>query len=64
MNIIVPLSNIICFQTFQKLPDAEFHIVADAGHSFSEPGVPSLLVEVSDKYKNLWFSWFKQNDYF
>ena len=53
MNIIVPLSNIICFQTFQKLPDAEFHIVADAGHSFSEPGVRSLLVEVSDKYKNL-----------
>jgi len=41
------------FSPFQKLPDAEFHVVPDAGHSNKEPGVQTLLVEACDKYKNL-----------
>ena len=43
------------FSPFQKLPDAEFHVVPDAGHSNKEPGVQTLLVEACDKYKNLWY---------
>lgn len=37
----------------QKWPEADFHIVPDAGHSAKEPGTTSLLVEACDKYKTL-----------
>ena len=38
---------------FQKWPEADFHIVQDAGHSAKEPGIASLLVQACDKYKTL-----------
>ena len=31
-------------------PQAEFHLVADAGHAFSEPGILSRLVEATDRF--------------
>ena len=37
----------------QMWPEAEFHIVEDAGHSAKEPGIASRLVEATDKYKTL-----------
>ncbi|KAK7479310.1 hypothetical protein BaRGS_00029480 [Batillaria attramentaria] len=37
----------------KRWPEAEFHIVPDAGHSPREPGTTSLLVQATDKYKTL-----------
>jgi len=31
-------------------PEAEFHIVADAGHAFDEPGIADRLVRTTDNY--------------
>ncbi len=31
-------------------PEAEFHIVPDAGHAFNEPGILKLLLEATDKF--------------
>ena len=31
-------------------PQAEFHLVADAGHAFSEPGILSRLVQATDRF--------------
>ncbi len=33
-------------------PEAEFKIIADAGHSMSEPGIRSALIEATDKFRN------------
>lgn len=33
-------------------PISELHLVADAGHSASEPGITHHLVEATDKYRN------------
>ena len=38
---------------FQNWPEAEFHIVPDAGHSACEPGIQTLLLNATDKYKLL-----------
>jgi len=31
-------------------PEAEFHIVDDAGHAFTEPGIRNLLIETTDRF--------------
>ncbi|MFE1167161.1 prolyl aminopeptidase [Nocardiopsis sp. NPDC058789] len=31
-------------------PEADFHIVDDAGHAFSEPGILDLLIEATDRF--------------
>lgn len=31
-------------------PEAEFHIVDDAGHAFNEPGILDLLIEATDRF--------------
>jgi proline iminopeptidase len=31
-------------------PEAEFHLVADAGHAYSEPGILDRLVRTTDKF--------------
>jgi proline iminopeptidase len=31
-------------------PEAEFHIVGDAGHSAMEPGISDLLVRATDRF--------------
>ncbi|MCF7797271.1 MAG: prolyl aminopeptidase [Lentisphaeria bacterium] len=34
-------------------PEADFHIIPDAGHSMSEPGILSKLVEYTEKFADL-----------
>lgn len=34
-------------------PEAEFHFVADAGHSAKESGTEAKLVEAANKFKDL-----------
>jgi len=33
-------------------PEAEFHIVPDAGHSMTEKGIQELLIDATEKYSN------------
>ncbi|TPX61496.1 prolyl aminopeptidase [Powellomyces hirtus] len=37
----------------KRWPEAELHIVADAGHSAKEPGITAKLVEAMDKFRDL-----------
>ena len=41
------------FFCVQRWPEAEFYVVADAGHSHTDPGIQSKLIEAADKYKHL-----------
>ncbi len=34
-------------------PEAEFHMVPDAGHSAKEPGIADLLIKATDKYREI-----------
>jgi proline iminopeptidase len=33
-------------------PQAEFHIVPDAGHAFNEPGILAKLMEATDRFSS------------
>ncbi|KAJ3090700.1 hypothetical protein HK102_002922 [Quaeritorhiza haematococci] len=37
----------------KRWPEAEFHVVHDAGHSAKEKGITARLVEATDKFKNI-----------
>ena len=37
----------------KKWPEADFHVIQDAGHSMTEDGIASKLVEYTDKYIDL-----------
>ena len=39
--------------SFQHWPEAEFHMVPDAGHSENEPGIQHQLLMAADNFKNL-----------
>jgi proline iminopeptidase len=34
-------------------PEAELRVIPDAGHSMSEPGIRSALIEATDKFAGL-----------
>lgn len=34
-------------------PEADFHIIQDAGHAVSEPGIVSALVEATDRFRSV-----------
>ena len=44
------VSNLYFLQLF---PEADLHIVADAGHSKYEPGIQEKLLTACEKYKHL-----------
>ena len=33
-------------------PEADLRVIADAGHSATEPGIVSALVEATDRFKS------------
>ncbi|KAJ3202716.1 hypothetical protein HDU83_007148 [Entophlyctis luteolus] len=41
------------WELHKKWPEAEFHLVPDAGHSAKEPGTTKLLVASAEKYKSM-----------
>lgn len=41
----------IAWDLHQAWPEAEFHIVADAGHAMTEPGITDALVRATEKFK-------------
>ncbi|MBR8741145.1 prolyl aminopeptidase [Nocardiopsis sp. MG754419] len=38
------------FDLHRAWPEAEFHVVDDAGHAFSEPGILDRLIEATDRF--------------
>jgi len=51
--IAVACCKVILRLLLQRWPEAELHIIDDAGHSAKEPGITSALVTATDKYKHL-----------
>ena len=48
-DVVCPM--ISAWELHRALPEAEFVVVADAGHSVSETGITSALVDAMDKFK-------------
>jgi proline iminopeptidase len=41
------------FDLHQALPHAEFHLIADAGHSASETGITDALIKATEAFKKI-----------
>jgi proline iminopeptidase len=41
------------WELHKRWPEADFHIVPDAGHAAMEPGTRSLLVEATDRFRGI-----------
>ncbi|MDJ0615472.1 MAG: prolyl aminopeptidase [Calothrix sp. MO_192.B10] len=50
-DVVCPM--ISAWELHQAWPEAEFIVVPDAGHSMSEPGILSALIEATDKFAEL-----------
>ena len=50
-DVVCPM--ISAWELHQALPDAEFRVIPDAGHSMTEPGIRSALIEASDRFAAL-----------
>ena len=49
-DVICPVEN--AWQLHQALPHSDLHIIADAGHALSEPGITSKMIEYTDKWSD------------
>jgi proline iminopeptidase len=49
----IPCPMVSAWELHRRWPEAEFHVVADAGHSASEPGIIDRLVEATDRFRGL-----------
>jgi proline iminopeptidase len=50
-DMVCPIQT--AFALHRAWPEAEFHIVADAGHAAAEPGTQAALVAATEGFKNL-----------
>ncbi len=50
-DVVCPM--ISAWELHQALPEAEFMVIPDAGHSMTEPGIRSALIETSDRFAAL-----------
>ncbi|MCU0525319.1 MAG: prolyl aminopeptidase [Elainella sp. Prado103] len=50
-DVVCPM--ISAWELHQALPEAEFVIVSDAGHSMTEPGIRSALLDATDRFAHL-----------
>ncbi|MEZ4505894.1 MAG: hypothetical protein R2848_08550 [Thermomicrobiales bacterium] len=47
-DVICPVRN--AWELHAALPDSELHIIPDAGHAMSEPGITDALIEATDRF--------------
>ena len=47
-DVICPVEN--AWELHQQLPDSHLHIVPDAGHALSEPGITDILLQYTDRW--------------
>jgi proline iminopeptidase len=50
-DVVCPMFS--AWELHQALPDAEFIVIPDAGHSMTEPGIRSALIEAGDRFAEL-----------
>ena len=50
-DVVCPL--ITAWELHKAWPEAEFIVVPDAGHSMTEPGIRSALIDATDKFSDL-----------
>ena len=50
-DVVCPM--ITAWELHQAWPEAELNVIADAGHSVSEPGIKNALIEASDRFAAL-----------
>ena len=48
-DIVCPMMS--AWELHQAWPEAEFRVIPDAGHSVSEPGIASALIEATDRFR-------------
>jgi proline iminopeptidase len=48
-DVVCPITS--AWDLHKAFPEAEFIVVKDAGHSVSEPGITSALVDAMDRFK-------------
>lgn len=48
-DVVCPMQS--AWELHQLWPEADLHIVADAGHAAGEPGIKSKLIEMTNKFK-------------
>ncbi len=48
-DVVCPMAS--AWDLHKALPEADLTVVPDAGHSVSEPGITSALVEAMDRFK-------------
>ena len=46
MNVVCPMVTV--WELHQALPDSGFHVIQGAGHSMTEDGIRSKLIELTD----------------
>jgi len=47
-DLVCPMKT--AWEVHRAWPEAEFQVIADAGHSMGEPGIRSALIEISDRF--------------
>ncbi|MEO1523192.1 MAG: alpha/beta hydrolase, partial [Cyanobacteria bacterium J06633_2] len=47
-DVVCPMMT--AWELHKAWPEAEFTIIPDAGHSVTEPGIQSALIEATDRY--------------
>ena len=50
-DVVCPM--VSAWELHRALPEADFEVVQDAGHSMTEEGISAKLVEYTDKYSDL-----------
>lgn len=50
-DVVCPV--ISAWELHQRLPQSELRIIADAGHSITEPGIRSALIEATDRFAHI-----------
>src|SRR6195256_6488017 len=53
-DVVCPLTS--AWDLHRAWPEAQLHIIPDAGHSISEPGIIDALVEATDRFGRTWAS--------
>ncbi|HEX8138602.1 MAG TPA: prolyl aminopeptidase [Pyrinomonadaceae bacterium] len=49
-DVVCPMMS--AWELHRAWPEAEFHLIPDAGHSVMEPGITSALVEATDRFRS------------
>jgi proline iminopeptidase len=50
-DVVCPM--VSAWDLYRRWPEADFHLVPDAGHAASEPGIADRLVEATDRFRSL-----------